>query len=398
MTSLPASRADSDLEEDFLPFSRPSIDSSDIAAVVKVLESGWITTGARSRQLEELVCAATGSRHAVAVSSATAGMHLALHALDIGPADEVITPSMTWVSTVNLIVLRGATPVFVDVDRDTLMAGATEVERAITPRTKLIVPVHYAGAPLHLEPLRRLATSHGIPLIEDAAHALGTSYQGIPIGRTGTAIFSFQAIKNVTTAEGGMVCTDDEAFAERLRRLRFHGLGADAFDRQAQGRTAGAEVVEPGFKYNLPDMNACLALGQLDRLERSIGIRADIAATYRDAFAQVEGIHPLGLPAYPFSHSWHLFVVRLDTDRLKLSREQFMSDLKARNIGTGIHFRAVHQHRYYRDRMAGTLPDLGNTEWNSDRIVTLPLFPDMRARDVQRVIRNVRDIAEGSRK
>lgn len=381
-------------KDDFLPFCRPAIDSSDIAAVVGVLESGWITTGAKTRQLEEMMCALTGCRDAVAVSSATAGMHLALHALDIGPGDEVITPSMTWVSTVNLIVLRGATPVFVDIDPGTLMAGAPEISAAITPRTRLIIPVHYAGASLDLEPLRQLAIARGIPLVEDAAHALGTAYQGIPVGRSGTAIFSFQAIKNVTTAEGGMICTDDAELAERLRRLRFHGLGADAYDRKTQGRTPSAEVLEPGFKYNLPDMNACLALGQLKRLEHLNESRSLIAERYGAAFADMKAIRPLALPDYPFSHSWHLFVVRVDSDALKLSREQFMDELKQKQIGTGIHFRAVHHHRYYRETLSGKLPALPNTDWNSDRIVTLPLFPTMQERDVDRVIRGIRDIVE----
>lgn len=344
------------------------------------------------RELEHLMSQVTGCKQAVAVCSATAGMHLVLHALGIGPGDEVITPSLTWVSTVNLITLCGAKPVFVDIDRDSLMTDAALVEKAISPRTKLIVPLHYAGAALDLDPLRDLAAQHDIPLVEDAAHALGTSYKGAPMGQTGIAIFSFQAIKNVTTAEGGMICTDDADLAECLRRLRFHGLAADAFDRQTFGRVANAEVIEPGYKYNLPDMNACLALGQLGRLQKLNGMRADIAAAYLEAFQDSEFIRPLGRPEYPFTHAWHLFIIRIEIDRLNITRDQFMNELKSRQIGTGVHFRAVHQHRYFRETLSPNLQDLVNTTWNSDRVVTLPLFPGMRTTDVDRVVQAIRDI------
>jgi len=383
---------------EFLPFCRPSIDATDIAAVVQVLESGWITTGAKVQKLEQQMSASTGCKYAVAVSSATAGMHLMLHALEVGPGDEVITPSLTWVSTINLITLCGATPVFVDVDRDTLMTSREQIERAITPRTKMIIPVHYAGAPLDLEPIRELAEKHEIPLVEDAAHALGSTYHDVPVGHTGNAIFSLQAIKNVTTAEGGVICTDDQNLAARLRRLRFHGLGSDAFDRQEQGRAANAEVLEPGYKYNLPDMNACLGLGQLDRLQQLNQKRADLAAMYLRAFDNIEAISPLGLPEYVHGHAWHLFIIRVDTALLKISRDHFMKDLNSKQIGTGIHFKAVHQHKFYRDSLPGTPKDLDNSTWNSDRILTLPLFPGMQAADVDRVVSSIEEIVARARR
>jgi UDP-4-amino-4-deoxy-L-arabinose-oxoglutarate aminotransferase len=379
----------------FLPFSRPAITRADIDAVIGVLESGWITTGSKVQELEKGVCEQTGCQHAVAVCSATAGMHILLHALDIGPGDEVITPSMTWVSTVNLIVLRGATPVFVDVNRDTLMADAQSISKKITSRTRLIIPVHYAGAPADLDPIYELAAARGIAVAEDCAHALGTEYRGRRIGKLGTTIFSFHAIKNVTSAEGGMVCTNDAELAARLRRLRFHGLQADTFDRETQGRAPQAEVVEPGFKYNLADMNACLAVGQLKRLDELNGKRAALAAHYQEQLKDVEGIIPLGLPGYPGLHAWHLYVVRVDSDKLGLSREQFMSELKARNIGSGIHFKAAHKHKYYREAFPGAGDDLPNTNWNSDRIVSLPLFPDMSLQDVDRVLEAIREITKG---
>ena len=380
----------------FLPFSRPSITPEDIAAVTKVLQSGWITTGAQSAELERQFAQVVGTQHAVALTSATAGMHLLLRALGIGPGDEVVTPSMTWVSTVNLIALAGATPVFVDVDRDTLMTRADHVAAAITPRTKLIVPVHYAGASLDLAPLRELAAAKNIPLVEDAAHAAGTEYRGKPTGHGGTAIYSFHPIKNLTTGEGGLVTTDDAELAARLRRLRFHGLGADAFQRDSQGRAPQAEVIEPGFKYNLPDMNAVLGVSQLARLAEMNRKRAALAARYAELLKGVEGVLPLGLPAYPQRHAWHLYIVRVDPATAGLTRDEFMERLKGRGIGTGLHFRAAHTHQYYRAHHPPRTP-LPNTEWNSDRVCSLPLFPDMPLADVERVVDVIRTVIREAR-
>ena len=252
----------------FLPFSRPAIGDEEIAAVTQVLKSGWITTGPKNQELEQLFCQTFGCKHAIAVSSATAGMHVTLMALNIGPGDEVITPSQTWVSTINIITLLGATPVFVEVDRDTLMADAAQIAKAITPRTKAIIPVHYAGAPADLDPIYALAAQHQIAVVEDAAHAIGTRYRERWIGQQGTAIFSFHAIKNMTCAEGGLVTTDDDELAAKVRMLKFHGLGVDAFDRQMQGRKPQAEVITPGYKYNLADINAAIAVVQLHRLPK----------------------------------------------------------------------------------------------------------------------------------
>jgi UDP-4-amino-4-deoxy-L-arabinose-oxoglutarate aminotransferase len=381
----------------FLPFSRPSITAADIAAVAEVLESRWITTGAKCAELERRFCAATGSRHSVALTSATAGMHLVLQALGVGPGDEVITPSMTWVSTINLIVLCGATPVFVDVDADTLMTTADRVAAALTSRTKMIVPVHFAGATLALDPLRAVAARAGIPLIEDAAHAAGAAYAGKNIGSSGTAVFSFHPIKNLTTGEGGMVCTDSDELAERVRRLRFHGLGLDTYQRETQGRAPQAEVVEPGFKYNLPDMNAVLGLGQLERLEQMNRQRATLARRYLELLDGVDGVSPLGLPEHDMTHVWHLFIVRIDSERAGIGRDDFMTQMKNRGIGTGLHFRAAHLHKYYREHHPPRLP-LPNTEWNSARLCSLPLFPDMTLKDVDRVVDTMRAVLREARR
>jgi UDP-4-amino-4-deoxy-L-arabinose-oxoglutarate aminotransferase len=320
-------------------------------------------------------------------------MHIALKALGIGPGDEVITPSMTWVSTVNLIVLAGATPVFADVDRDTLMVTAETIEKKITSRTRLIVPVHFAGAPADMTPIRQLAARRGnIPLIEDAAHAVGTEYDGMPVGRRGTAIFSFHPIKNITTGEGGMVCTDDPEFETRIRRLKFHGLGVDAFDRQTQGRAPQAEVIEPGYKYNLPDILAVLGLGQLARLSEMNSRRTMLAEYYLERLRDIPEIRPLALPDYPMKHAWHLFIVRVDTTRPEMNRDRFMAALKERNIGTGLHFRAAHLQKYYRETIPEAMGTLPNTEWNAERICSLPLFPDMTRQDVDDVVDAIQEV------
>lgn len=378
------------MRSSFLPFSKPSISEAEIASVADILRSGWITTGAKAAEFEQKFSAYTGAPGSVAVASATGGLHVALKALGIGPGDEVITPSMTWVSTVNLIVLAGAKPVFADVDRETLMVSRETIAPLLTERTRLIVPVHFAGAAVDLDPICDLAREKGIAVIEDAAHAVGTRYKSRMIGSRGTSIFSFHPIKNITTGEGGMVCSDDADFLERVKRLKFHGLGVDAFDRQSQGRSPQAEVLEPGYKYNLTDIAAALGIGQLARVESFNAKRAELARLYRERLQNVREILPLGEPAYPIRHAWHLFIVRLD--KAKLDRDAFMKELKLRNVGAGLHFKAAHLHKYYAEALGqrrGLLPD---TEWNSDRICSLPLFPDMVPEDVDDVVAAIKEI------
>lgn len=377
--------------QQFLPFSKPSISDREIDAVSEILRSGWITTGAQCNAFENALTEYCSAKHAIALSSATAGMHLLLKALGIGPGVEVITPSLTWVSTVNLIELCGAKPVFADIDKDTLMVTRASVESCLTDRTRLIIPVHYAGAVADLDPLRSLASEHGIEIVEDAAHAIGSEYQGERIGQRGSAIFSFHPIKNITTGEGGALMTDNSELAERIRRLKFHGLGVDAFDRQMQGRSPQAEVLEPGYKYNMTDISAALGLEQLKKLEYFINCRAELASYYQHRLLEIEELLPLKENPYPARHSWHLFIVRLLTNRKGLDRNQFMEELKLRNIGTGLHFRAVHEQKFYRENRPETIGTLPNTEWNSERICSLPLFPDMTLDDVNDVIRAIKD-------
>ena len=380
------------MRKDFLPFSRPSITEEDISAVGEVLRSGWITTGPNTAAFERDFCEYVGCTHAVALGSATAGMHLLLKALEIGPGDEVITPSMTWVSTVNLIVLAGATPVFADIDRDTLMVTPETVAPCISSRTRAVIPVHFAGASVDITALRGLADQNGVPLVEDAAHALGTQYRGRHVGTTGTSVFSFHPVKNITTGEGGMFCTDDKEMAERISRLKFHGLGVDAYDRQAQGRSPQAQVLEPGYKYNMTDMAAVLGLRQLHRINQFNRKRNQLAARYLEWLEDMDELLPLAIPEDTTRHAWHLFIVRLDTDRAGMSRDEFMERLKEKNIGTGLHFRAVHLQKYYRESMGMEKGAIPNTEWNSDRICSLPLFPDMTFEDVDGVVEAIKEV------
>jgi UDP-4-amino-4-deoxy-L-arabinose-oxoglutarate aminotransferase len=371
---------------ELLPLCRPQISEEEISAVAGVLRSGWITTGAKTAELEERFREHVGAPGAVALSSATAGMHLVLRALGVGPGDEVVTPSWTWVSTVNLIVLAGATPVFADVDRDTLVVTASSIERCLTSRTRVILPVHFAGGAVDLESMRVLARACGAAVVEDAAHATSTFFREERIGRRGTSIFSFHPIKNMTTGEGGMVCSDDERLLAAVRRGRFHGLGADAWDRATQGRKARAEVLEPGFKYNPTDVASVLGLGQLARLDERTEMRRILAREYDERLARLPAIRPIGVPPDTTRHSWSLYVVRLDTDETGLERDELIDRLQRENIGAGLHFHPAHRHEYYRKHPALWRGDLPNTDWNAERALSLPLFPGMGITGVHDVV------------
>lgn len=375
---------------DFLPFSKPSINETTISAVGDVLRSGWITTGPNCGIFEDTICKYTDSKNAIALASATAGMHILLKALDIGPGDEVITPSLTWVSTINLIVLAGATPIFADVDRDTLVITPATVQAVITERTKLIIPVHYAGAAADLDGIKAIADKYHIPVVEDAAHAIGTFYKGHHVGQSLAAIYSFHPIKNITTGEGGMFTTDDNQLATRIKQLKFHGLGVDAFDRNSQGRSPQAEVLSPGYKYNMSDIAAVIGIHQMAELDRFNASRSELAALYLNKLTEIDELLPLGMPKYDFKHAWHLFIVRVLSD--KIDRDTFIEAMKKRNIGIGLHFRAVHTQKYYRENMPLPETALPNTRWNSSRLCSLPLFPAMTEQDIDDVIEAIKDV------
>ena len=377
------------IREDFLPFSRPSIGPLEIEEVVRCLKSGWITTGPLCQAFEGKFCELTGAPHAVSLSSATAGMHLVLLALGIGEGDEIITPSMTFASTVNLIALLGARPVFVDIQYDTLNLNAERIEEKIGPRTKAIVPVHFAGAPVDMGRILEIAGRHRLPVIEDAAHAVGTRCGGTHAGGFGhIAVFSFHPIKNITCGEGGMITHSDEALERRLRLLKFHGIERDAWKRYGKGGNPEYDIREPGFKYNLTDMQAALGLAQLSRLPEINRRREEIAGMYREGLKGVEGIDLPGIPEYDHVHAWHLFVVKVKS----MDRGAFMEALSRYNVGYGLHFPACHLLTHVRKRFGTAAEMLPETERAAAHIVSLPLFPDMRDDDVWYVCDAIRAI------
>ncbi|HZW36432.1 MAG TPA: DegT/DnrJ/EryC1/StrS family aminotransferase [Candidatus Deferrimicrobiaceae bacterium] len=383
-----------EIRREFLPLSRPELDEEEIDAVAACIRSGWITSGPKVAELEERFRSLTGAPHAVAVASATAGMHLVLAALGVGEGDEVVTPSMTFASTVNQVVLRGARPVFADSDYGTLQVLPAELARAITKRTRAIIPVHFAGAPADLGPIRDAADRAGVPVIEDAAHAVGTSYRGKPAGGHGnTAIYSFHPIKNITTGEGGMVTCCDGELAKKLRLLRFHGIERDAWKRYGKGGTPHYDIREPGYKYNLTDLQAALGVVQMGKVKRMNARRAALAARYREGLADVPGIDLPVSPPYPHEHSWHLFIVKVTS----MDRDAFIGRLADRNIGVGLHFPPCHLLAYVRQRFGTKEGDLPGCERAGARILSLPLFPGMADGDVDYVCAAIREILSEGR-
>jgi UDP-4-amino-4-deoxy-L-arabinose-oxoglutarate aminotransferase len=379
------------IREDFLPLSKPSIGEHEIAEVVKCLRSGWITTGPYCRDFEKRFGELTGAPYAVALSSATAGMHILLMTLDLKNGDEVITPSMTFASTVNMITLCGGTPVFVDVEYDTLNMKTDRLEEKIGKKTRAIVPVHFAGAPADIDKILDVAKRNGLPVIEDAAHAVGTYYKGTHAGGFGQpAVFSFHPIKNITTGEGGMITLYDETIESRLRLLRFHGIERDAWKRYGNGGNPEYDISAPGFKYNMTDIQAALGLAQLARISELNERRGHLAELYLDGLKGMDGIETPGAPAYNHVHAWHLFVIKIRS----LPRERFMERLSEYNIGYGLHFPACHRLSYVRSRFGTMAEDLKETERACDRILSLPLYPDMRDEDVFYVCDAIKEITK----
>ena len=375
------------IREDFLPLNRPSIGDAEIAAVSACLKSQWITTGPLCKDLEEQFKNLTGAKYAVSLTSATAGMHLVLLALGVGPGDEVITPSMTFASTVNMIALLGAKPVFVDIDYGTLNLDVDQIEAAITPRTKAIIPVHFAGAPADMNRIKEIAERYHLTVIEDAAHAVGTCYRGVHAGGFGAiAIFSFHPIKNMTTGEGGMITHNDERLEKTLRVLRFHGIERDAWKRYGKGGNPEYDIEQPGYKYNLPDMQAALGLVQFSRLEEFNGRRQMLVKLYRENLGDLEGVDFPDDPPFPHTHARHLFVPKVRA----MERGRFMERLSDYNIGYGLHFPACHLLSYVKKRFG--IVSLPETERAAGTIISLPLFPDMADGDVLYVCDAVREI------
>ncbi|MBI5782165.1 MAG: DegT/DnrJ/EryC1/StrS aminotransferase family protein [Gammaproteobacteria bacterium] len=381
------------MSEEFLPFSRPSISREAINEVVACLESGWITTGPRVKKFEEALKSYLGAPHVLALSSATAGLHLALAALELKPGDEVITTPMTFAATLNTIVLAGGRPVLVDVEPDTYNMDVSRLAKAITKRTRAIMPVHFAGLPVDLDPLHQLAEKHGLRVIEDAAHAIGTEYKGKRIGSFGdTQVFSFHPNKNMTTGEGGCVATRDDKLAEKIALLRFHGMDREAWNRFGKTGSQHYEIITPGFKYNMMDIQAALGLHQLPALDGFIKRRTELALRYQKILAGWPQWSRPGTPKYAHRHAWHLYTPLINPAAAGMDRDAFMQGMKERNIGTGLHYRAVHLYPYYREHFGFKPGDFPNAESIGERIVSLPLFPGLREADQDRAVAAMADL------
>ncbi len=386
------------MRDTFLPFAKPSLGEEEISELVDSLRSGWITTGPKTEKFTEAFREYVGGRHASALSSATAGLHLAVLAHGVGPGDEVITTPMTFAATLNVVELAGATPVLADIDRRNLNIRVEEIEKKITPRTKAVIPVHYVGQPCDLDPILDLARKHRLAVIEDAAHAIGTEYRGKRIGSfPTTSVFSFHPNKNITTGEGGMVVTDDEEVFEKVSLLKFHGMDRNAWKRFAKSGSPRYDIALPGYKYNMMDIQAALGLHQLPRLEGFIEKRRKLAEAYQKDFRDAPLLLPEAVP-WPSKHAWHLYAPLVDVDRLTIDRDRFMAELKERNIGCGLHYSAAHEFSFYREKYGWKPDDFPEAHFVSERIVSLPLFPDMTESERQDVVEAVFDIARKFRR
>jgi perosamine synthetase len=388
----------------YLPFARPSITEREKQAVLDVLDSGWLTTGPRTKLFEERFAATVGARHAIALNSATAALHLALEALGVGLDDEVIVPTWTFAASAEVVAYRGARPVLVDVDARTLNATPEAILSAVTPRTRAVIAVHIAGRPVEIERLVTLLEPRGIAVVEDAAHAFPSRIGG-PAGRYAGTIgragaFSFYATKTITTGEGGMLVTGNDAIAERARIMSLHGISRDAWNRYAASGSWYYEIEDAGYKYNMTDIAAALGLVQLERAEELLAARRSIATAYSEGFRVSAAADLLELPeeAVDGSHAWHLYILRLELDRLAIDRAAVIAALREEGIGASVHFIPLHLHPYYQRRW-GTRPEdhpVATREY--ERVISLPIWPGMSESDVRRVVVSLASILDRARR
>lgn len=383
----------------FLPFGKPDIKEEDIKEVVDTLRSGWWTTGPKTLKFEKKFAKYIGAKYAIALNSCTAGLHLGLKALGVGPGDEVITTPLTFCATVNVIVHTGAKPVFVDVDKADWNINPNEIEKRITQKTKVIMPVHLHGRPCKMDQIMNLAKRYNLYVLEDAAHAAEARYKGEKIGNIGhITSFSFYATKNISTGEGGMVTTNKMGWFEFMNIARLHGLSKDAHKRYSQKKFQHYEAVYPGYKYNMMDIQASLGLHQLSRVEANARIRKKQWETYTRAFEDAEELICPAEEESGTKHARHLYAPLLRLEMLKIGRDRFMDELLKRNIGTGIHFLPVHLHKFYAKTYGYRKGDLPNAEYVGERTFSLPLGANLSTKDTQDVIDTVLDIIKRYRK
>src|SRR5438445_2846417 len=386
------------MSDQFLPFHVPQIDEEEICSVVETLKSGWLTTGVKVKRFEEDFVRYLGCGHAIAVNSCTAALHLALEAVGIEEGDEVIVPTMTFTATAEVVLYFKARPVLVDCRPDTLNIDPDRIERAITAKTKAIIPVHFGGQPCDMEPILKIAKAHKLHVIEDAAHALPASYEGKKIGTIGDiTCFSFYATKTITTGEGGMATTENSEWAERMRMMSLHGISHDAWKRYTKEGSWYYEILSPGFKYNLTDIAAAIGIEQLKKCNEFWEARKRIATIYDEAFANLPEIQ---IPSYQpnLQHAWHLYVIQLALERLRINRNDFIEALREKGIGTSVHFIPLHLHPYYRDKFGYKPADFPNASSAFERIVSLPIYPRMTEADVESVIGAVSKIVKQNRR
>jgi len=373
------------VRETKLPYARQWLYEDDIAAVVEVLRSQWLTTGPKVAEFERAFAEFVGTREAVAVSNGTAALHAAMYAIGIGPGDEAIVPPMTFAASANCVVFQGGTPVFADVDPDTLLLDPAQVEAKITPRTKAIIAVDYTGQPCDYDALRAIADRHGLILVADACHAPGGSYNGRPVGSLADlSIFSFHPVKHITTGEGGMITTDDPQLAQRMRVFRNHGISSDHRQREQQGSWF-YEIADLGYNYRLADLQCALGMSQLRKLPGWVARRQEIARRYDAAFAEIPAVEPLSVRE-DVSHAYHLYVIQLDLTQLQATRSEVFAALRAEGIGVNVHYIPVHLHPFYRERF-GIGPGLCPVaEAAYEQLISLPMFPAMTDEDVEDVV------------
>jgi dTDP-4-amino-4,6-dideoxygalactose transaminase len=378
-------------DEPYIIFGSPVISQAEIDAVVRTMETCWIGTGPRVHEFQTKMAEYTGAQHALAVGSCTAALHLSMVVSGVQPGDEVITTAMTFCATANSIVHTGATPVFVDCQRDTLNIDPAAIEAAITPRTKAIVPVHFAGRPCDMDAIGAIAKKHGLLVIEDAAHAIETVYKGKKVGSiSDLTCFSFYVTKNITTGEGGMVTTNNPELAKKIQTYGLHGMSADAWSRFSDKGYKHYAVVFPGFKYNLTDLAASIGIVQMQSIDPWLRRRNEIWAQYDEAFADLPVVRPA--PEEPDTvHARHLYTLMIRDDA-KVTRDEFMGQMHQRKVGTGVHYRALHVHPYYAERFGYVPEQFPNAHWVGERTVSIPLTQKLTDREVERVIAAVRGI------
>ena len=377
------------MREDFLVFGAPLIEQPEIDEVVATLRSGWIGTGPKVARFERMFSEYKGCAHAIAVSSCTAALHLSMLALGIGPGDEVIVPTMTFGATANAVIHAGARPVFADCERDTMNVDPEDIRRKITPRTRAVVPVHFAGRPCGMDAIMAIAKEHDLKVVEDCAHAVEAEYHGRKAGTFGDlGCFSFYVTKNIITGEGGMVITENEEYAGKIKILALHGMSKDAWKRFSDEGYKHYRYVYCGYKYNMTDIQASLGIHQLPRVDRYWERRREIWEHYNEAFRDLPVFTPAPVEEGT-RHAYHLYTLLLDTDNLKMTRDRFLEEMTRRNIGVGVHYIALHLHPYFQNEFGYKKGDFPNAEWISERTVSIPLSAALKDEDIMRVVKAI---------